>query len=170
MHMILGLNLMRLLAQNRIAEFHTELELIDARLIHEDVFIRHAVALEQSLMEGSYNKVVANRGTVPAPEFLFFVDILIDTIRYVTVSESARLVDSPPSLPRSQPGDREVRGEGLRVAADGERGQAALLHGAGQAARVRRLGERILSLSQADTPPPSSHPRRPSVRRRGAGR
>jgi len=81
MHMLLGLNLMRLLAQNRIAEFHTELELIDSKLIHEDLYIKHAVELEQCLMEGSYNKVVRNREVVPANEFLFFIDILVDTIR-----------------------------------------------------------------------------------------
>jgi len=79
--MLLGLNLMRLLAQNRIAEFHTELELIDPKLIHDDLYIKHAVELEQSLMEGSYNKVVKNREVVPANEFLFFIDILVDTIR-----------------------------------------------------------------------------------------
>lgn len=81
MNMLLGLNLMRLLAQNRIAEFHTELELVPPRLLHEDKFIRHTVEVEQCLMEGSYNKVVRNRDVVPAQEFLFFIDILIDTIR-----------------------------------------------------------------------------------------
>ena len=55
---ILGLNLLRLLAQNRIAEFHTELELIPIEM-HSNLFVKHPVTLEQYLMEGSYNKVIA---------------------------------------------------------------------------------------------------------------
>lgn len=37
---ILGLNLLRLLAQNRIAEFHTELEQIPMALQHSNVYIK----------------------------------------------------------------------------------------------------------------------------------
>lgn len=81
--MLLGLNLLRLLSQNRIAEFHTELELIEVNQLHESVYIKHPVEIEQWLMEGSYNKVVSNRQSVPADEFLFFINILISTIRFV---------------------------------------------------------------------------------------
>jgi len=95
-HMLLGLNLMRLLAQNRIAEFHTELELIDPKLIHEDLYIKHAVELEQCLMEGSYNKVVKNREVVPANEFLFFIDILVDTIRQEIAKCAEKAYESLP--------------------------------------------------------------------------
>ena len=56
---ILGLNLLRLLAQNRIAEFHTELELIDTDVQHSNVYIKYPAQLEQHIMEGSYNKVLA---------------------------------------------------------------------------------------------------------------
>jgi len=82
-YMLLGLNLLRLLSQNRIAEFHTELELIEVNQLHESVYIKHPVEIEQWLMEGSYNKVVSNRQSVPADEFLFFINILISTIRFV---------------------------------------------------------------------------------------
>nr|AFK44112.1 unknown [Lotus japonicus] len=47
---ILGLNLLRLLVQNRIAEFHTELELLSSAAL-ENPCIKHAVELEQSFME-----------------------------------------------------------------------------------------------------------------------
>ncbi|CAH9141363.1 unnamed protein product [Cuscuta epithymum] len=47
----LCLNLLRLLVQNRIAEFHTELELLSPNAL-EDPCIKHAVELEQS-MEGA---------------------------------------------------------------------------------------------------------------------
>ncbi|EFJ43044.1 26S proteasome regulatory complex [Volvox carteri f. nagariensis] len=53
-----GLNLLRLLVQNRIAEFHTELELIPPQA-QQDSAILQPVQLEQWLMEGAYNKVLA---------------------------------------------------------------------------------------------------------------
>lgn len=81
MYSLLGLNLIRLLAQNRISEFHTELELIDPDQLNNP-FIIHPIQVEQSLMEGSYNKVWHNRVNVPAPEYAFFVDILMGTIRW----------------------------------------------------------------------------------------
>ena len=56
-HQLLGLNLLFLLSQNRVAEFHTELELLPAEHIQNDVYIRHPLSIEQYLMEGSYNKV-----------------------------------------------------------------------------------------------------------------
>lgn len=55
---LLGLNLLFLLSQNRVAEFHTELELLPYDIIQTNTYIRHPVALEQYLMEGSYNKVI----------------------------------------------------------------------------------------------------------------
>ncbi len=79
---LLGLNLLRLLAQNRIADFHTQLELIDPESLHSNLYIKHPVQLEQYLMEGSYNKVYHARSDVPAEEYLFFMDILMGTIRY----------------------------------------------------------------------------------------
>jgi hypothetical protein len=56
---ILGLNLLRLLAQNRIAEFHTELELIPTELQHANIYIKYPAQLEQHIMEGSYHKVLS---------------------------------------------------------------------------------------------------------------
>jgi 26S proteasome regulatory subunit N12 len=81
MYTLLGLNLLCLLAQNRIADFHTQLELIDADQLHSNIYIKHPVQLEQCLMEGSYNKVYRARSDVPAEEYLFFMDMLMGTIR-----------------------------------------------------------------------------------------
>jgi len=81
MYTILGLNLLRLLAQNKISEFHTELELIDAEQLQNNIFIKHPIQIEQCLVEGSYNKVWNARAEVPAAEYLFFIDILMGTIR-----------------------------------------------------------------------------------------
>ncbi|XP_065309702.1 26S proteasome non-ATPase regulatory subunit 8 [Dermacentor albipictus] len=88
-YQLLGLNLLCLLAQNRVAEFHTELELLPAKEIQSNVYITHPVSLEQFLMEGSYNKVFLSKGNVPAASYSFFMDILLDTVR----DEIARCIE-----------------------------------------------------------------------------
>merc|ERR1712013_865455 len=57
-YQLLGLNLLCLLSQNRVAEFHTELERLPAHEVQSNVYIKHPVSLEQYIMEGSYNKVI----------------------------------------------------------------------------------------------------------------
>lgn len=76
-----GLNLIRLLTQNRIADFHTKLESLPADALHENIYIKHPVNLERWLMEGSYSKVWVAREEAPAEEYKFFVDSLMGTIR-----------------------------------------------------------------------------------------
>ncbi|XP_014672971.1 PREDICTED: 26S proteasome non-ATPase regulatory subunit 8-like [Priapulus caudatus] len=80
-YQLLGLNLLCLLAQNRVAEFHTEVELLPSKEIQTNVYIRHPVSMEQYLMEGSYNKLFLAKGNVPAQSYNFFMDILLNTIR-----------------------------------------------------------------------------------------
>jgi 26S proteasome regulatory subunit N12 len=80
---IRGLNLIRLLTQNRIADFHTTLESLDAEIIAENPFIKHPVNLERWLMEGSYSKVWNAREEAPTEEYKFFIDSLMNTIRWV---------------------------------------------------------------------------------------
>ena len=79
-YQILGLNLLHLLVQNRLAEFHTELELLSVEE-HKNVYIKHPISLEQFLMEGSYHKVFLSKGNVPAKNYNYFIDCLINTIR-----------------------------------------------------------------------------------------
>lgn len=78
-----GLNLLRLLTQNRIAEFHTTLEGLPASSL-VDPYIQHPVNLERWLMEGSYSKVW-NARSAPLPgyeqEYGFFLESLMSTIR-----------------------------------------------------------------------------------------
>lgn len=78
---LLGLNLLFLLSQNRVAEFHTELELLPCEIIQTNKFIQHPLALEQYLMEGRYNKLFLAKGNSPAECYNFFIDILLDTVR-----------------------------------------------------------------------------------------
>ena len=79
-----GLNLIRLLTQNRIADFHTTLESLPlpADSLTANPYIAHPINLEQWLMEGSYSKVWNAREEAPTEEYKFFVDSLMGTIRY----------------------------------------------------------------------------------------
>ncbi|KAI9487016.1 MAG: cornichon protein-domain-containing protein [Benjaminiella poitrasii] len=96
MYPLIGLNLLRLLSQNRLSDFHTALETIDLDQLHSNQFIKQAVDLEQFLMEGSYNKVWSTRSTVQGEEFMFFYDILISTIRHEIASCSERAYEYLP--------------------------------------------------------------------------
>jgi len=80
---IRGLNLIRLLTQNRIAEFHTTLESLPlpADTLASNPFISHPINLERWLMEGSYSKVWNAREEAPAEEYKSFIDSLMGTIR-----------------------------------------------------------------------------------------
>ncbi|KAI7988675.1 hypothetical protein LOK49_LG13G00935 [Camellia lanceoleosa] len=83
----ISLNLLRLLVQNRIAEFHTELELLSASAM-ENNCIKHAVELEQSFMEGAYNRVLSARQTVPHETYVYFMDLLAKTVSSMSTLES----------------------------------------------------------------------------------
>ncbi|PIN20151.1 26S proteasome regulatory complex, subunit RPN12/PSMD8 [Handroanthus impetiginosus] len=90
---ILGLNLLRLLVQNRIAEFHTELELLSSSAL-ENPYIRHAVELEQLFMEGAYNCVLSARQTVPHETYIYFMELLAKTVRDEIAGCSEKAYDS----------------------------------------------------------------------------
>lgn len=79
-NLILGLNLVRLMAQNRIAEFHTELELVPPEA-RNDKYIDYALRLEHYLMEGSYSKMREEKDAMPDQAFGHFVDALMITVR-----------------------------------------------------------------------------------------
>lgn len=77
---IVGLNLLRLLVQNRIAEFHTEIELFPAE-IQDDENIRIVIQLEQALMEGAYHKVFSVRQGITDSSYSYFMDLLSTTVK-----------------------------------------------------------------------------------------
>ncbi|KAG7217622.1 hypothetical protein INR49_021310 [Caranx melampygus] len=74
MHQLLGLNLLFLLSQNRVSEFHTELERLSARDIQTNVYIRHPVSLEQVFDEiaGCIEKAYEQIQFSEATRVLFF--------------------------------------------------------------------------------------------------
>lgn len=86
---LLGLNLMRLIAQNRIAEFHTELELVPTEL-RTDSHVAYALRLEQQLTDGAYATILSNAADVPDASFRFFMDTLCVTARKETADCAER--------------------------------------------------------------------------------
>jgi len=101
---LLGLNLLCLLAQNKVSEFHTEIERLDPSEIHSDIYIKHPIQVEQYLMEGNYNKLFLAQSNIPSESYGYFIEILLETIRseigsclekaYVTIdiNEAQRLL------------------------------------------------------------------------------
>mmetsp|Transcript_33122 Transcript_33122/g.78256 ORF Transcript_33122/g.78256 Transcript_33122/m.78256 type:complete len:253 (-) Transcript_33122:160-918(-) len=75
---ILGLNLMNLLVDNRLSEFHAELELLTSEE-SRNVFVTFPINLERQLMVGIYDEVL--NVTVPDTTYQFFVDNLLQTVR-----------------------------------------------------------------------------------------
>jgi len=75
---VLGLNLMNLLVDNRLSEFHAELELL-TETEASNPLVSFPIELERQLMVGLYDKVLST--TAPDPSFQFFVDNLLQTVR-----------------------------------------------------------------------------------------
>ncbi|CBH18498.1 proteasome regulatory non-ATP-ase subunit [Trypanosoma equiperdum] len=79
--LILGLNLVRLLVDDRIAQFHTELEKVPNHIYAPNAYVRFAVLLERYLMEGSYSKLLNSRDQAPSKEYIPIVGMLEKTVR-----------------------------------------------------------------------------------------
>uniref|UniRef100_A0A915PB72 non-specific serine/threonine protein kinase n=1 Tax=Setaria digitata TaxID=48799 RepID=A0A915PB72_9BILA len=79
--LMIGLNLMYLLTTNQHAQFHMLLEQIDQNIQQNNPYITTPVKLEQSLMEGVYNKVVLTEKNIPSPYYALFIRISMDTVR-----------------------------------------------------------------------------------------
>lgn len=77
---ILGLNLMYLLVENNLSEFHAELELLTP-LEASTPYLNFPITLERQLMVGSYDEVLSAGLRVPDPSYSFFVDNLLQTVR-----------------------------------------------------------------------------------------
>ncbi|OLL25294.1 26S proteasome non-ATPase regulatory subunit 8 [Neolecta irregularis DAH-3] len=74
-----GLSLLRLLSENRIAEFHVALEkLVD---VEQNQFVQYPVMLERWIMEGSYDKVWQEQQALPSKDYEVFLVVLLETIR-----------------------------------------------------------------------------------------
>lgn len=81
MFVLVGLRLLNLLVTNRRADFYTSLARLDADAVRCEPHLQFVVQLEQCLMEGTYHRLLVARSQVPAPEYVWFVDSLLETIR-----------------------------------------------------------------------------------------
>ncbi|CCI40679.1 unnamed protein product [Albugo candida] len=77
---LMGARLLHFLVENRMADFHNELELLDESDRNEGN-IAFGIKIEQYLMEGSYNKVLDARNHIPNQLFSFFLSQLLQTVR-----------------------------------------------------------------------------------------
>lgn len=77
---ILGLNLMHLLVDNRLSEFHSELELLSDEQAN-NALVSFPINIERQLMVGIYDEVLAAGTHVPDPSYQFFMDNLLQTVR-----------------------------------------------------------------------------------------
>ncbi|KAH7343994.1 proteasome 26S subunit [Rhizoctonia solani] len=82
-----GLNLLRLLTQNRIAEFHTTIEGLPPSSISSP-YIQHPVNLERWLMEGSYSKVW-NARSEPLPSYEQEYGYFMESLMIASCGENA---------------------------------------------------------------------------------
>lgn len=88
--LLLALILMRLLTSNRFAEFHMLLERVqDWNAVYSDTLISFPVNLEQSLMEGSFRKVLQAVSNAPSPYFEPFNNVVAHAVR-VTVANGCQ--------------------------------------------------------------------------------
>jgi 26S proteasome regulatory subunit N12 len=76
--LLIGLNLMRLLAQNRLAEYHMELEVLSAVEPRRNPYVSFPFQVEQALVEGSYEKILHIEA---GPEWQPFIELLQETTR-----------------------------------------------------------------------------------------
>jgi 26S proteasome regulatory subunit N12 len=77
---ILGLNLMHLLVENRLSEFHAELELLSEEEAGTP-YVSFPITLERQLMVGSYDEVLNAGANVPDASYGIFMENLLETVR-----------------------------------------------------------------------------------------
>jgi 26S proteasome regulatory subunit N12 len=78
--LVLGLNLMFLLVENRLSEFHAEMELLTEEEA-SNAFVSFPITLERQLMVGSYDEVLKAHLHIPDPSYAFFMENLLQTVR-----------------------------------------------------------------------------------------
>lgn len=78
--LLAGLNLLRLLVQKRVSDFHTEVELIP-QSAQFSPYIHHALEIERCLTEGAYSKVLSARDSAPSEVFKPLIDRLESTMQ-----------------------------------------------------------------------------------------
>lgn len=79
-HSIVGLNLLYLLVENRLADFHCELELL-SEVEKQHPAVKFCTELDKHLVVGSYDQVMVAAAHPPIQYFTFFLKSLLETVR-----------------------------------------------------------------------------------------
>lgn len=77
---VIGLNLLFLLVENRLADFHCELELLSEEQ-QKHPAITFCTQLDQHLVVGSYDQVLVSAASPPIQSYSFFLTSLLETVR-----------------------------------------------------------------------------------------
>jgi 26S proteasome regulatory subunit N12 len=77
---IIGLNLLFLIVENRMADFHSELELLSESM-QQQPSVAFCAKLDQLLMVGSYDQVMSAAAHPPCESYSFFLVKLLRTVR-----------------------------------------------------------------------------------------
>ncbi|KPV76782.1 uncharacterized protein RHOBADRAFT_24603 [Rhodotorula graminis WP1] len=106
-----ALSLLRLLSQNRIADFHTVLETLERKHVVDSKEVAWVMQLERCLMEGSYSRVwslcrpttsssstpsSSSASHLPLPEFAHLTPPLLATVRTEIAACDERAYESLP--------------------------------------------------------------------------
>lgn len=79
-HTVVGLSLLYLIVENRLADFHCELELLTEKEKSHPA-VTFSTQLEKHLVVGSYDQVLVSAAHPPVPYFAFFLNSLLETVR-----------------------------------------------------------------------------------------
>eukprot|EP01084_Bolivina_argentea_P279930 478644_1 len=78
---LMGLYLMYLLTENRLGDFHVEIELLSIEDL-ENKYIKYPMLIEQFMMEGSYGKIIEAKSNKPDDKtYTPFLNKLEQTVR-----------------------------------------------------------------------------------------
>eukprot|EP00042_Codosiga_hollandica_P039976 m.338916 g.338916 ORF g.338916 m.338916 type:complete len:264 (-) comp55739_c0_seq1:186-977(-) len=86
MYEIMGAHLLYLLVDNKLTEFHWAVEHFSPAVLHENIYIKFPVSLEQYLMQGAYNRILLASSSLPAESFGPLVQKLLATLSDVIAS------------------------------------------------------------------------------------
>jgi 26S proteasome regulatory subunit N12 len=78
----------------RIAQYHTEIELISEEDLANNIYIKVPVSLENSFVQGSYQKILSTKQNMPLLAYHFFIDKFEDTIRKAFARSAERAYES----------------------------------------------------------------------------
>lgn len=78
---LLGLHLLNLLVTGRIPEYRVRLAALTRPGLPTLAPVEFVVRLERCLQEGLYHRLLEARDAVPAPEYVWLVDSLVETVQ-----------------------------------------------------------------------------------------